>query len=287
MKTITRKKAKILGLNRYFTNKPCKHGHICERYITNGMCLLCLQNKNRIYSRGNRNSINEANKKRYNKDPAKILKVNKEWRRNNKEKVKEYKKKYYYSHREEDNARGKKWRGKNKEKKKVYDKKWSEENKNKTKVYKDKYKINNIEKVKLSKKKSQYKYKNSSRMKLRIACTRTAKKLSLGKLPKSKFYIINYTPEEFNTYILKELSFSTLQEACFENYHLDHIVPISFISANIDDKMLAFKIAMDLENLRLIPKDENDRKLAKVDLPIVQETIVLLNSKFNTSMPLL
>ncbi|WBF79636.1 hypothetical protein BNNNBJKE_00052 [Aeromonas phage vB_AdhM_DL] len=38
---ISRKEAKILGLRRYFTGLPCKHGHIAQREIGNGCCIEC------------------------------------------------------------------------------------------------------------------------------------------------------------------------------------------------------------------------------------------------------
>jgi hypothetical protein len=38
---ITRKEAKALGLTRYFTGKPCKRGHVCERYMGNSTCAEC------------------------------------------------------------------------------------------------------------------------------------------------------------------------------------------------------------------------------------------------------
>ena len=37
---ISRKEAKERGLKRYFTGKPCKHGHIAERGVLSG-CLEC------------------------------------------------------------------------------------------------------------------------------------------------------------------------------------------------------------------------------------------------------
>jgi hypothetical protein len=37
---ITRSEAKAAGLTKYFTGKPCKRGHICERYM-NGGCSEC------------------------------------------------------------------------------------------------------------------------------------------------------------------------------------------------------------------------------------------------------
>lgn len=38
---IARKEAKSLGLKRYNTGKPCKHGHLCDRYVACCVCVLC------------------------------------------------------------------------------------------------------------------------------------------------------------------------------------------------------------------------------------------------------
>jgi hypothetical protein len=37
---VTQAEAKALGLKRYFSGKPCKRGHVAERF-TNGGCTLC------------------------------------------------------------------------------------------------------------------------------------------------------------------------------------------------------------------------------------------------------
>lgn len=42
MKKIERKEARIQGLKRYYTGKPCKRGHVDERYVANGRCLSCM-----------------------------------------------------------------------------------------------------------------------------------------------------------------------------------------------------------------------------------------------------
>ena len=41
MIVISRKEAKKAGIPRYFTNKPCKHNHIAERYTCNHECVEC------------------------------------------------------------------------------------------------------------------------------------------------------------------------------------------------------------------------------------------------------
>jgi hypothetical protein len=38
-----RKNAKLAGLTHYFTGRPCEHGHIAERYTSNGSCIVCVR----------------------------------------------------------------------------------------------------------------------------------------------------------------------------------------------------------------------------------------------------
>lgn len=39
----TREEAAAAGRKLYFTNQPCKHGHVAPRYVTTGGCLGCLE----------------------------------------------------------------------------------------------------------------------------------------------------------------------------------------------------------------------------------------------------
>ncbi|BDI37384.1 MULTISPECIES: hypothetical protein [unclassified Escherichia] len=41
MEIITRIDAAKRGLKRYYTGKPCKHGHDSERWVYNGHCVEC------------------------------------------------------------------------------------------------------------------------------------------------------------------------------------------------------------------------------------------------------
>lgn len=45
MKKISRAEAQRQGLKRYFTGKPCKRGHGCERYVVDCQCYLCALEK--------------------------------------------------------------------------------------------------------------------------------------------------------------------------------------------------------------------------------------------------
>jgi hypothetical protein len=46
---INRFDAKEQGLVRYFTDKPCKNGHISDRYVTDGKCIECNRIKMQKY----------------------------------------------------------------------------------------------------------------------------------------------------------------------------------------------------------------------------------------------
>lgn len=73
MASSTRSEAIATGDPRYFTGRPCKHGHIAER-TQQGCCTVCLS--------GHRADWRAANRSRE-------LSVNAEWRKNNRDRFRE------------------------------------------------------------------------------------------------------------------------------------------------------------------------------------------------------
>lgn len=65
MNLISRKDAREQGLKRYYTGKPCKHGHIVERHVCDGKCLECGRSSSSIYARTNKDAIRAKRKVRY------------------------------------------------------------------------------------------------------------------------------------------------------------------------------------------------------------------------------
>lgn len=57
---ITRKEAIELGLDRYYTGKPCKNGHMSERYTKTSACIECLKTNSLNWQKVN--SFNGSNK---------------------------------------------------------------------------------------------------------------------------------------------------------------------------------------------------------------------------------
>lgn len=62
MDIIKREDARLRGLQRYLTGKPCNHGHLCERYVSNTHCVEC----RRISSVGQRRKHYLVHKERLN-----------------------------------------------------------------------------------------------------------------------------------------------------------------------------------------------------------------------------
>lgn len=90
---ISKQEAQALGLKRYFTGKPCKHGHVEERRVASGQCFGCIRQRKREL---------------YKADPEKKLRVTRAWQAANKERKR---------------ASDRKWRQENREHKREYNRK--------------------------------------------------------------------------------------------------------------------------------------------------------------------
>lgn len=101
MKILSRKEAIAQGLNKYFTGKPCKYGHVSEKYVCNKNCIECMgSDKSKEY----RKKWHEDNRERE-------LSRMEKWNANNKDK----KDKYYRENRSLVIERAKKWQTENRE----------------------------------------------------------------------------------------------------------------------------------------------------------------------------
>lgn len=102
---LSKKEAKLLNQKFYFTNKPCKYSHLCERWVSTGACKTC-------------------HEQQY-------------WK--NKEARLKYSRDYYKTHKKEKALSTKKWSENNREKRNQYNKKWRNNNKEYLKIWKKKY----------------------------------------------------------------------------------------------------------------------------------------------------
>lgn len=110
---ISHQAAKAAGLARYFTGKPCKHGHIAERYIS-GMCVPCTVGRAAAWRDANpdKKRANDAN---YYVRRSEVVKArSRKWDQNNKDRKRAICRDWASSHREEMRhyrmaSRAKKW----------------------------------------------------------------------------------------------------------------------------------------------------------------------------------
>jgi hypothetical protein len=85
MSAISRAGAKASGLKRYLTGKPCKHGHVVERYVS-GQCVLCVAMRVKEWAKRNpgRAGANHAAWRKSN--PCKVAAFSAAWSRRNPDK---------------------------------------------------------------------------------------------------------------------------------------------------------------------------------------------------------
>lgn len=79
MKIVTRDQALAQGLSRYFTGKPCKHGHLVDRYVVNYTCTTCADAAfGKWYAEHPGEHLVHVNKWR-DKNPQKVQATRKNW----------------------------------------------------------------------------------------------------------------------------------------------------------------------------------------------------------------
>ncbi len=227
MEIIPLKEAKKLGLKRYFTGKPCKYGHVSERFTSARKCIECgrISVKKDYYN----------NKEEYNKRSCK-------WARENSERNNENSKNWYKSNTEKVL----------KVKKKAY-----RNNPEKFREIKRIYAKNNPDKVKESRHRAYKKYSETPTGYLRALCKDSLSRLKNNKLLKSKLNFLDYSPEEFEKHILSFTSeFKTIKDMKSAGYEIDHI-PIKQESPVKQESMLSKWDIFDVE--------AQQQKIAKQD----------------------
>ena len=133
MQIVSKKEAAEKGLISYYTGKPCKHGHLSERYVNGGGCISCLKEKNKspeykawresqkdsfreyseVYRRENKESLKVSRKERYENNKDKVKHERSAYYSRNKHAIRErrrdYSAKYRQKNREGLREKGKAW----------------------------------------------------------------------------------------------------------------------------------------------------------------------------------
>ena len=90
---IGRDEASALGLKRFFTGEPCKHGHVAERIVSSHRCTECDRASALKWRTANLEKARERDRERARKhraaDPERARKKGRRWRAANLEKARE------------------------------------------------------------------------------------------------------------------------------------------------------------------------------------------------------
>lgn len=146
---IPRKIAKERGFKRFFLPQPCKLGHIEERNTKSSTCLACdklrkvkYRDENpekaracvRVSSEKNRPARREANREWRNKNKDYVKKSKREYVEKNREKVLEAKRRYYQENKEKCLEQGRAHKAANKERYQEMGRRWREKNRVKVRL---------------------------------------------------------------------------------------------------------------------------------------------------------
>lgn len=85
---VTRKQAKALGLVKYFTGKPCPHGHVAERFTCYGQCEACTVKTRNAWYHKNKPRASAKNAEWMKANPERKRAINAGWRQRNPEQAK-------------------------------------------------------------------------------------------------------------------------------------------------------------------------------------------------------
>jgi len=257
MKIITRKEAKEQGLKRYFTGKPCKHGHVSER-LTYGGCIECkvqyridnkveIANRNVQYQKDNREKVTQY--RIDNKD--KIAKRKAKYRKDNKEEVAKCSAKY----REDNKEKIAKYLKDNKDKIAERQAQWREDNKEEIAKYSAKYRIDNKDhKVKYN---AQYNIDNPLPLFIRNSINRILNNWKGGREKAEELfgYTIDQLAQRIECQFKDGMSWENRSE-----WHIDHKKPVArFIKQGITEP----KIINALSNLQPLWAKDNVKKGSK------------------------
>lgn len=89
MNITTKEEARSQNSRFYFTGSPCRNKHIAERYVSTGLCVVCVQNRTTKYHTSNEGRMKQLQKEWYTKNKTKVIQKAKQWNAENKETFKE------------------------------------------------------------------------------------------------------------------------------------------------------------------------------------------------------
>jgi 5-methylcytosine-specific restriction endonuclease McrA len=107
---VTRAEAKAAGAKRYFTGKPCKRGHICERYTSIAQCVACSRAQTYEWLAANPERWDEARKQWIAANTQRINEQSQAWQKAHPEQRRETLKLWRLNNKEKHSEQRKEWR---------------------------------------------------------------------------------------------------------------------------------------------------------------------------------
>lgn len=236
MQKISRKEAKEKGLKRYFTGKPCKHGHVSERHVS-GICIVCGNERQRQYQQDNKDRLNQY----YQDNKARIAEQQRKHYQDNKERNTQWYQDY-------SNRKGQ-YRTDNKDSISEWKRQWGKDNKARISEQKKQYREDNKDSI--SEYQKQWNKDNPLQVFIRNTINRMISDWKGGR--EKTEALLGYTNEQLE----QRIEFNFKDGMSWENrseWHIDHKKPISrFIKQGITDP----KIINALSNLQPLWAKDN------------------------------
>jgi len=271
MQIISRAEARAAGAKRYFTGKPCKHGHLSERRTSNGQCVACLEeyadaNRDRIkqnkieWERKNADTIRDKRRAYWRENRKALNRKKRLYREANPDKVREQKRRDYLNRREAVLAKSREYYLANREAVLERVKEYREENADKISEYfKHHYVANKKAYLRRNAVNEKRRYREDPdfrMMQIMRSALRRCLKQTGEKSSARTITMLGYTPSELRDHLERQF----LKGMSWDNHgewHIDHIVPVAEYLRNGETDPAIINC---LTNLRPIWARENYRK---------------------------
>ena len=250
-KVISRAEAREQGLTKYFTGKPCKNGHIAERYTKTCECSKCIYERTKKYT-----STERGREKKKELASA--------WGKNNRDKVNSYRQK---------------WINKNPEKTKEYKNKRLNDPiiREHDRKIENESKRRNMDKI-VQRRRDSITQTIKHRLQSRISVALKSK--GLRKLNFTE-ELIGCSINEFKKYFEKKFE----KDMSWENrklWDIDHIIPVDYFIKNYDFSNIKIQqICFHFSNLQPLWSVNNLKKNNKISKQIAEKKIAEIKKLIN------
>ena len=128
MDIVSKEEARERGLKRYFTGKPCKNGHVAERFTTGGGCVECVRASVRRWRKANLEKARENTRQWIARNPERHRENVRKWHKENVERNREKARQWIAKNPERHRENVRKWREENPDRNRERQREWRQAN---------------------------------------------------------------------------------------------------------------------------------------------------------------